>query len=563
MVTVGKIKKGWSLLKTGGVKAVLLKLREKANRPEADEIYERWVKEYDTLSEADRLQIRSDISRMSAQPLISVLLPVYNIDEKWLRLCIDSLLKQIYPNWELCIVDDCSDAPHIRSVLEEYAAKDSRIKTLFRDVNGHISAASNSALSIAAGEFVALLDHDDELSEHALYMVAREINMYPSTDMIYSDEDMIDENGNRFTPKFKPDFSFDFLYSLNLITHLAVYRTEVIRKISGFRTGFDGSQDYDLTLRIVENIEPSQIRHIPHILYHWRAIQGSVALDSDEKPYAHERAREAIREHLERKGVKASVIRGYAQYHRVVYDLPQQLTISVFQPAGSGHLIQAGENLEVITVENASAEAFNSAARGATGKVLIFLDGDLEPLTDDWIDQLAGYALQKEIGAAGARILYRSGALRHGGIIHGINDFLGFAHRGQTASLGHMARTSVINNFSAVSGACIAIRREVFDELNGFDAENFPDGLYDADFCLRSGDNGYRIVWTPHVEFISDRETNTEKVITRKNSPAIGFFKEKWKSVIEKDPYYNPNLARSKEDFSVEIPPRLKKPWVN
>ena len=217
-------------------------------------------------------------------PLISVILPVYNVDEKWLRKCIDSVCKQSSRNWELCIADDASTAKHIRPLLEEYASKDPRIKVVFRETNGHISAASNSALELASGEFCLLLDHDDELSPDALFWVATEIDEHPDVAMIYSDEDLIDENGKRTAPKFKPDFCRDLLYSLNLVTHLSAYRTEILRAIGGFRVGIEGSQDYDLALRVVERIAETQIRHIPRILYHWRAIPGSVAWTAVRNP---------------------------------------------------------------------------------------------------------------------------------------------------------------------------------------------------------------------------------------------------------------------------------------
>ena len=255
----------------------------------------------------DRRGIRSRIRELSYQPLISVVMPVYNTQETWLRKAIDSVLRQLYPKWELCLADDHSSRPHVRPILEEYAACDPRIKLVFRDRNGHISAASNSALTLATGDFVALLDHDDELSEHALYMNVEELNRYPGAHLLYSDEDKIDERGRRYWPFFKPNWNPDLFYSLNLVTHLAVYRRSVLEAVEGFQEGLEGSQDYDLTLRVIERIPPEAIRHIPHVLYHWRAIPGSVALASGEKIYAHEAARHAIRAHFQRRGVRAEV----------------------------------------------------------------------------------------------------------------------------------------------------------------------------------------------------------------------------------------------------------------
>ena len=227
--------------------------------------YERWLKAFGNLSKKDRLLLREEREKFALQPLISVILPVYNIEEKWLRLCLESVINQVYENWELCVADDCSTKPHVRRVLKEYATRDARIKIVFRPENNHISAASNSALEMASGEFAALLDHDDELSADALFYIVKEINDFPETDFIYSDEDMIDRKGKRFDPKFKPDFSLDFLYSLNYLTHFAVYRTALLRESGGFRIGFEGSQDYDLALRIVEKIGADRIRHVPQI----------------------------------------------------------------------------------------------------------------------------------------------------------------------------------------------------------------------------------------------------------------------------------------------------------
>src|SRR5215213_2402536 len=312
-----KVREAIKIWKRSGSAGIAKRIAWNKKKAAERRAYARWLQLHGSPSEQQRSEMRSRTNEFASRPLISVLLPVYNVDEKWLRLCIDSVLSQIYENWELCIADDHSSRPHVHRVLDEYAARDQRVKVIYRSENGHISAASNSALALAKGDFVVLLDHDDQLSPDALFWVANELNVFPETAMIYSDEDMIDTRGQRSQPKFKPDFSHDLLYSLNLVTHLSAYKTELVRSIGGFRTGFDGSQDYDLALRIVEQIGDHQIRHIPRVLYYWRAIAGSVALSSDEKPYAHERARAAIREHFERTGKAARVTRGLSQFHRV------------------------------------------------------------------------------------------------------------------------------------------------------------------------------------------------------------------------------------------------------
>jgi O-antigen biosynthesis protein len=272
--------------------------------------YRRWVRRYDTFNGQVRRSATREIASFSRRPLISVLMPVYDPREKELRSALASVTNQVYDNWELCIADDCSTEPYVRAILEELARVDPRVKVVFRPENGHISEASNSALELAAGEFTALLDHDDELSPLALFCVAAEVNRHPSSEIIYTDEDKIDRWGHRADPFFKPDWSPEMLLAVNYVNHLTVYRTALIRSHGGFRVGFEGSQDYDLLLRVSEKCEPGNIRHIPRILYHWRAADGSIAGDNDEKPYAHDAAKEAIAEHLAQRAIAGRVSRG-------------------------------------------------------------------------------------------------------------------------------------------------------------------------------------------------------------------------------------------------------------
>ncbi|RKZ37301.1 MAG: hypothetical protein DRQ49_16460, partial [Gammaproteobacteria bacterium] len=291
--------------------------------------YQSWIKNYDTLTQKTVKQMQQLIKEWEAPPFISIVMPTYNTDEKWLRAAIDSVLQQIYPNWELCIADDASTKGHVRRILAEYAERDKRIKLKFRTENGHISAASNTALEIVNGEFVAFLDHDDMLTQHALFWVAKDILDYPDTMLWYSDEDKINEKGIRSNPYFKSDWNPDLFLSHNLITHFAVYRKTLIEDIGGFREGYEGAQDYDLVLRAIEQISNAQIRHIPRVLYHWREIAGSTASRPDEKPYAIIAAQKAISEHLERRNIKARVtespdIRGTI---RVQYALPVNLPL--------------------------------------------------------------------------------------------------------------------------------------------------------------------------------------------------------------------------------------------
>ncbi len=555
--------------------------------------YRKWF-ERRQITEENRWEIRRRIERLKHQPLISVILPVYNVEEKWLRICLNSVLRQLYENWELCIADDQSPSPHIRRVLEEYAAKDARIKVVFRETNGHISAASNSALSLAAGEFCALLDHDDELSEDAIFYIANELNAFPDAAFIYSDEDMIDESGAHYAAKFKPDFSRDLFYSLNLITHLSAYRTEVLRKIEGFKIGLEGSQDYDLALRFIEQIDEKQIRHIPRILYHWRAISGSVALSSDEKPYAHERARQALREHFERTGKKVKVERGIYQLHRVRCELPENLPkVSLILRAtdDSPELEMSVrnffaatdyQNLEVILLSSEAAKKrisaanfkiiiaekqneaanLNFAVSQSAGEILCFADADLLPLSKDWLKELAGFAIQKEVGAVGGKILDKNENVIGGGLVLGFDNLVGVAHYGLPRNAdGDLYRARVVNNFSAVSTQCLAVRRELFDETGGFDVQNLPHILFDADFCLKLRERNLRIIFTPYAELMQKharskcekcKKTHLLRACFCKVEE-VEFFRQKWQKIIENDPFYNPNLSRTGETFTIKM----------
>ena len=559
MKILENLKKANAVLKSEGGAAIFRKIAWYFRNRREEKKYQKWI-EREKVTDEKRQNFKNEIVSFSHKPLISIILPVYDIEEKWLRLCVGSVLNQVYENWELCIADDKSPRPHVRKILQEYAAKDERIKMIFRAENGHISAASNSALEIATGEFCVLLDHDDELSADALYYVVKELNDFPETVFIYSDEDLIDANGRRFSPKFKPDFSRDLMYSLNLITHLSAYKTEILRKIGGFRVGFEGSQDYDLALRVLEEIDEKQIRHITRVLYHWRVIEGSVSFSADAKPYAHDRARKAIQEHLERLEKRAKLSETLYYLHRVHYNLPENLPKVSLILSGSTDFEKSRRifaektdyrNLEIIENKTENAEHLNKAVLQSKGEILCFVSANFCPLATDWLTELTSFAIQKEISAVGAKLLVNSETVLTNGLIIGTKEVVSFAHRNfPREASGNMCRNRLISNFSAVSILCLAVQRELFDEVGGFDVENLPNALFDADFCLKLREKNLRILVTPYAELKQIGKANLQMKTDKRESD---FFKQKWRSVIEKDPFYNPNLSLKGETFSIKF----------
>lgn len=560
MSLVHKIGTAIDVTRKGGITGLYSKFREVSVRNAKRKRERKWIAAHGDFDAAARKTVENKIGRLPRQPLISVIMPVYNVDEIWLRKCVDSVRDQVYQNWELCIADDRSPKPHIRSVLDEYSQLDHRIKVVFRETNGHISAASNSALEMASGEFCVLLDHDDELTPDALFWVAEEMCRHPDVAMIYSDEDMIDDKGRRFDLKFKPDFSYDLLLSLNLVTHLSAYRTEVLKKIGGFRVGLEGSQDYDLALRVLDEIGAGRIRHIPRVLYHWRAIPGSVALSGDEKPYAHDRARLAIREHLARCGISADVEATHFNLHRVRYRLPDTMPTISLIVHGDGSTSydertrSTGDGgVEVIRVsrDGEFAMRFNEAVERSSGEMVIFVDADLEPPVD-WIRELVSVALQPGVGAVGAKVIDKNERVIDGGLIIGGKQLFNVAHFGYPRNEpGNMCRNMIIGNFSAHSLSCLALRRVEFDAVGGFDTA-FGGFFASADLCLRLGSAGKRIVHDPFVVM----KLPKGKALARYPKASAAeekTFVDRWSAVIAHDPFHNPNLQPQNGGCLIDI----------
>ncbi len=581
---IGKAKKAFKILRTRGLSGFYRQLLWKKYLIGWNRRYQDWIKEYDTLTSEDISEMKRLIAELSNRPLISILMPVYNVDEKWLRRAIESVIEQAYQHWEFCIADDCSTRPHIRRVLEEYASRDKRIKVVFREQNGHISAASNSALELTTGEYTVLLDHDDELAKHALFMVALAVTSDPKIDMIYSDEDLIDHRGRRYFPKFKPDWSPDLLCSMNFVTHLSVYRTKILKAIGGFTIGREGSQDYDVALRFSERIPAENICHIPHVLYHWRAISGSVALASDEKSYAHGRAREAIDSHFERSSIRATSVPGFGELHRTIYELPEpQPLVSIVIVVGeqtdaekavrilertdykpfelilvSEGSIRLSSNDNVVKVlehrKGSNFELLNEAVRESSGSVVCFLDASTVIKRRDWLVEAVATAIQPHIGCVGGKVLFPDNRIKHAGLIMGVGNGVGRAHyRLHKDSLGNFMRLHVAQNVSAVSSEFMAIRKDVFAGVGGFDASNSADAAADVDLCLRLRGDGLVNVWTPWAEVV---QTSPPRTV---GEDELERLKAKWAEYFERDPYFNPNLSNDDADFELAFPPRVDK----
>ncbi|WP_144941289.1 glycosyltransferase [Paenibacillus sp. 32O-W] len=552
--------------------------------------YQQWIELHQVTGQKME-KIIHEITNFKYKPLISIILPVYNVEEKWLRKCIDSVRNQLYPNWELCIADDFSTKKHIRPVLEEYAAKDSRIKVVFREKNGHISESSNSALQISSGEFIGLLDNDDELTIDALFENVKLLNDYPDADMIYSDEDKISIDGQRHSPFFKPDWSPDLLLTHMYTCHFGIYRSSIVKKIGGFRKGYEGSQDFDLALRFTEITD--KVYHIPKILYHWRTIPESTASGPGAKNYTHYAGLRAVQDAIKRRGINGWIeeLEGYSNFYRVHYRAPLEPTVSIIIPTkdnwkilsnclNSIHNLTDYENFEIVIIDNNSIEKDtfrlfdqwkeklgdrlkiltitapfnysklnNRAVEIARGELLLFLNNDIEVLDKNWLKDMVGAATRKEIGAVGANLIYPDNTIQHSGLVLGLGAqrAAGDGHHFRPIDdPGYFGALLSVRNVSAVTGACLMVRKDIFVEVNGFD-EILSVAYNDVDFCLKICQKGYRNLWLPYVKLIHFEsktrgyDSTSEKII-RLNEEAE-YLKNKWGEILLNDPYYNPNLS--------------------
>jgi GT2 family glycosyltransferase len=564
--------------------------------------YADWIREVEAPALPSPDLQRQRIEGWSWRPSISLVMPTYNANEAYLLACIDSVRAQTYPHWTLCIADDASTRQGLRRLLADVAASDPRIRLALRGQNGHISAASNTALSLATGEFVALLDHDDMLAPQALFAVAEALQARPTATLLYSDEDKLDETGARCDPYFKPGWSPDLLYSQNCFSHLGVYRRSLVEAVGGFRLGVEGSQDHDLVLRCAARVtDPDDIVHIPQVLYHWRMAEGSTARSHDRKDYASDAGRRALQSHFDdcHPGVEVSVVAPGIYRHR--WPLPADPPlVSLIIPTRDGHdllrtcidsIVQRSTytRYELLVVDNQSScprtlaylsaleagtegagrvrvlrwdHAFNYsainnfAAAQARGSVLGLINNDIEVISPDWLGEMVSHALRPDIGCVGAKLYYPDDTVQHAGVVLGVGGVANHAMRGAArTSPGYFGRLWTLYNPSAVTAAVLLVRKVLFDAVGGLDAEGLPVAFNDVDLCLKVMAAGYRSVWTPHAELYHhesvSRGTDATPEKRARFLGEVAVMQARWSHWLQDDPHYNPNLTRLREDYGL------------
>ena len=560
--------------------------------------YQAWIERHDFNRLRDRDILVAKLAKLQEQPLLSVVMPVYNTPSQLLDEVIRSVVDQVYGNWELCIANDASPEPRIKPQLEAWVKKDRRIKVVHRSENGHISRSSNSAIQLATGSWIVLLDHDDLLPPHALAEIAIAVNEHPHVQMIYSDEDKVDERGNRFDPYFKSDWNYDLFLSQNMFSHLGAYRADLIRAVGGFRLGFEGAQDYDLALRCMEKAGQSAIHHIPKVLYHWRVIPGSTSLNADEKPYAMVAGERAIQEHLDRTGRSGEAeLIGFG--YRVRYALPSpRPKTSVIIPTRNGYALLkrcidsilkcSSAPEEIIVVDNQSDEAEtldylrtingqanvlrvlkydsifnysainNFAVEAAAGDIVILLNNDVEILTDNWLELLVANALRPDIGAVGARLWYPDNTLQHAGLGLSPQHIATNLHKGMPRGQhGYFGRATLQHRVSAVTAACLAIQKARYVAVGGMNERDLPVAYNDVDFCLRLLEQGYANLVVPEVELYhyesATRGHDKTDAKAERLAREKAFMTQRWGHLLTNDPMLSPNLDRDRDDFRILV----------
>ncbi len=581
------IKRSAQVLKHMGPREVISRIKRKLKKPTTSSDYQKFI-EKQNLAPRGHRRLRSTVQEFAYQPVISIVMPTYNIDAKWLSKAIDSVKNQIYPKWELLIADDASTNAETLETLR--AQKDSRIKITYRDQNGGIVEATNSALQKAKGAYVTFLDNDDELSPDALFEVVKNLQNQ-KYDLLYSDEDKLELNGTRTEPHFKPDYDEDLLLSNNYICHLAVYRRKIVDELGGLRKGYDGAQDHDLVLRVTD--KNRRIKHIPKILYHWRKIPGSTAATRESKSYATDAGLKAVTDACRRRNIDAEVTSGLwtGSYH-VKRKLKSEPLISIIIPFRDyGDVLKTCldsifekttyQNFEILLINNQSSElqtlnylkelkncprtrildfdqpynysAINNfAARQAKGEYLLLLNNDTEVISENWIESMLEHAQCRSVGAVGAKLYYPNGQIQHAGVLVGVGGVANSAYLlHQDLDHGYFGTLNVIRNYSAVTAACMMIRRELFLSVGGLNQNELAVSFNDLDLCLRLRSRGFKIVYTPYARLYHHESLSRGRVVAMEEEMYIR--REYAEILRDGDPFYNPNLTRDRFDYSLRV----------
>jgi len=565
------------------------KLISSPTRYTDEDIYNKWFLNYQIPNGKEKNKMLEWGVNLKNPPKISILLPVYNSNIKWLSAAINSVRAQTYPHWELCIADDASTNPKIRQFLEKLANRDARIRVLYRSKNGHISACTNSALSLATGTWIALLDHDDLLNCAALTWVAKSIIENPNAKLFYSDEDKIDKHGKHTQAYCKCDWNPALALGQNMFSHLGVFNKELICKLGGLRLGFEGSQDYDLLLRCVDAVERTQIVHIPRILYHMRIHPNSSA--SGAKPYTEFAAERALADHLKRNKIRSRVVstrNGFRIMHAMPNPMPF-VSIIISTQNQIDYLKQCIKSLldttnypefEIVIINNYAdnkdyfnylnaiaanlciriftnsrqldyAKIINSAVAQAKGNFVCLLNENIITLHADWLEELISQAVQPGVGAVGAKLLSPNGTVFHGGLILGIDGVAGFAHQNLlNHEQGYFRRAALVQEISAVDGV-LMINKQLFLEAGGFSSGKLGTLYNNVDCCLKLLELGYHNIYTPFARLSCRNTPNIE------SDEAIEFIQKKWGNQLLNDQAYSPNLSLESNSFCLAEKPRL------
>lgn len=565
---------------------------------EPEEFYQIWINKNEPNEEELEKQKNT---KFEINPKISIIVPMYNTPEKFFEELVDGLVNQTYPNWELCLADGSLEK---NKKLEKIYKKDKRIKYKFIGENKGISGNTNAALELATGNFVALLDHDDLLPKFSLYEIVKCINKNPDVDFIYTDEDKFEElGGKRYDPYFKSDFAPDTLRANNFICHFSIFKKELMNELGGFRSEFDGAQDYDIILRMSEKAK--KIIHIPKILYHWRVHALSTAKSGGTaKPYAYEAGIKAVQAHIDRIGLKGEVVSGNTLgTYKVNYEIKGNPKVSIIIPnkdyvstlkvcLKSIAKLTTYENYEIIVVENNSEEQktfkyydeingkekikvvkypekgfnyskiINYGVANSDGEYIIQLNNDTELITPNWIEEMLGFAQREDVGAVGAELFYPDKSIQHAGIIIGIGGVAGHVFRNIPHGMhGYFSKDAMIQNMSAVTAACMMAPRKMYEAVGNMD-EKFEVAFNDVDFCLKIREQGKLIVYNPYVQFIhyESKSRGFEDTLEKQKrfQGEIERFQKRWKKILKDgDPYYNINLRLDNDQCAIK-PEKVK-----